>query len=73
MGVDFKEMCYNTSDLYHNFIYIKIQEGMAKNTYGTGCFMLYNVGQKVVHSNHGLLATVGYQFGEAAKPVYALE
>ena len=46
---------------------------MAKNTYGTGCFMLYNVGQKVVHSDHGLLATVGYQFGENTKPVYALE
>ena len=46
---------------------------MAKNTYGTGCFMLYNVGEKVVHSNHGLLATVGYQFGKNSKPVYALE
>ena len=47
--------------------------GMAKNTYGTGCFLLYNVGEKPVMSNHGLLATVGYHFGGNRKPVYALE
>ena len=46
--------------------------GMAKNTYGTGCFLLYNVGEKPVISKHGLLGTVAYQFG-AQKPVYALE
>ncbi|KAJ5776143.1 uncharacterized protein N7511_001154 [Penicillium nucicola] len=45
--------------------------GMAKNTYGTGCFLLYNVGDRPVFSTHGLLATVGYHFG--GKPVYALE
>ena len=45
--------------------------GLAKNTYGTGCFLLYNVGSQPVISKHGLLATVAYQFGE--KPVYALE
>ncbi|KAK4870210.1 hypothetical protein LT330_005264 [Penicillium expansum] len=45
--------------------------GMAKNTYGTGCFLLYNVGDKPVFSTHGLLATVAYHFG--GKPVYALE
>lgn len=45
--------------------------GMAKNTYGTGCFLLYNVGDKPVFSTHGLLATVAYDFG--GKPVYALE
>lgn len=45
--------------------------GMAKNTYGTGCFLLYNVGDKPVFSSHGLLATVAYDFG--GKPVYALE
>lgn len=33
--------------------------GSAKNTYGTGCFLLYNVGEKPVISTHGLLATVG--------------
>ncbi|KAJ5090161.1 Glycerol kinase [Penicillium argentinense] len=45
--------------------------GMAKNTYGTGCFLLYNVGEKPVISTHGLLATVAYNFG--GKAVYALE
>ncbi|KAJ6096578.1 hypothetical protein N7486_007324 [Penicillium sp. IBT 16267x] len=45
--------------------------GMAKNTYGTGCFLLYNVGDKPVFSKHGLLATVAYNIG--GKAVYALE
>lgn len=47
--------------------------GAAKNTYGTGCFLLYNVGDKPVISTHGLLATVAYDFGKGAKPIYALE
>ncbi|KAF7172773.1 hypothetical protein CNMCM5623_004924 [Aspergillus felis] len=47
--------------------------GTAKNTYGTGCFLLYNVGEKPVISKHGLLATVGFQLGKNRKPVYALE
>ena len=47
--------------------------GQAKNTYGTGCFLLYNVGEKPVMSTHGLLATVAYHFGGNRKPVYALE
>lgn len=47
--------------------------GMAKNTYGTGCFLLYNVGEKPVMSTHGLLATVAYHFGGHRSPVYALE
>ena len=47
--------------------------GMAKNTYGTGCFMLYNVGPEVVFSNHGLLSTVAYQLGANEPPTYALE
>lgn len=45
--------------------------GMAKNTYGTGCFLLYNIGDKPVFSEHGLLATVAYDFG--GKAIYALE
>ena len=46
--------------------------GEAKNTYGTGCFMLMNTGTEMVPSAHGLLTTMGYQVaGEA--PVYALE
>jgi len=46
--------------------------GEAKNTYGTGCFMLLNTGTDIVPSNSGLLTTLGYQFG-AAPAVYALE
>jgi glycerol kinase len=46
--------------------------GEAKNTYGTGNFMLLNTGEEVVRSKNGLLTTVCYQFGEN-KPIYALE
>ncbi|GAM41642.1 glycerol kinase [Talaromyces pinophilus] len=49
------------------------EPGYAKNTYGTGCFLLYNVGEKPVISQHGLLATVAFQLGADRKPVYALE
>jgi len=47
--------------------------GLAKNTYGTGCFLLYNIGEEVVNSTHGLLTTVAFDFGGKGKPVYALE
>lgn len=47
--------------------------GEAKNTYGTGCFLLYNVGDKPVISKYGLLATVAYDFGNGRPPIYALE
>ncbi len=54
----FGQTCFNT--------------GEAKNTYGTGCFMLLNTGSKPVPSQHGLLTTVGYQInGQPA--VYCLE
>ncbi|WP_067701686.1 glycerol kinase GlpK [Nocardia jejuensis] len=46
--------------------------GEAKNTYGTGNFLMLNTGTEIVHSKHGLLTTVAYQFGDA-EPVYALE
>ncbi|MEX1280111.1 MAG: glycerol kinase GlpK [Acidimicrobiia bacterium] len=46
--------------------------GEAKNTYGTGCFMLLNTGTEPIPSEAGLLTTVAYQLGESA-PVYALE
>jgi glycerol kinase len=46
--------------------------GEAKNTYGTGCFMLMNMGELPVPSTSGLLTTVGYKIG-AGKAVYALE
>jgi glycerol kinase len=46
--------------------------GEAKNTYGTGCFMLENTGTEIVQSKFGLLTTVAYKFGD--KPAqYALE
>ncbi|WP_411733768.1 glycerol kinase GlpK [Paeniglutamicibacter sp.] len=46
--------------------------GEAKNTYGTGCFLIFNTGEKIVRSNNGLLTTLAYKLGDAA-PVYALE
>jgi glycerol kinase len=46
--------------------------GEAKNTYGTGCFMLLNTGTKAVQSKNGLLTTLGYKIGDHAA-VYALE
>ena len=46
--------------------------GEAKNTYGTGCFMLLNTGEAPVQSKSGLLTTLGYKIGDQ-KAVYALE
>jgi glycerol kinase len=46
--------------------------GEAKNTYGTGCFMLMNTGTNIVPSESGLLTTLGYKFGDS-DAVYALE
>ncbi len=48
------------------------QTGDVKNTYGTGCFILLNTGNKICHSKNGLLTTVGYQI-KGQKPVFALE
>lgn len=50
-----------------------LKRGDAKNTYGTGAFMLFNTGDEIVKSDNGLLTTVAYQPGPGAKPVYALE
>ncbi|XP_036994438.2 glycerol kinase 2 [Artibeus jamaicensis] len=49
------------------------QEGQAKNTYGTGCFLLCNTGRKCVFSDHGLLTTVAYKLGRNKPVCYALE
>ncbi|HET9256216.1 MAG TPA: glycerol kinase GlpK [Pseudonocardiaceae bacterium] len=49
-----------------------LSAGDAKNTYGTGNFMLLNTGASLVRSRHGLLTTVCYQLG-SRDPVYALE
>jgi len=47
------------------------EEGMVKNTYGTGCFILMNTGEKPFLSNNNLVTTVGWQIN--GKTVYALE
>ncbi|WP_414169855.1 glycerol kinase GlpK [Streptoverticillium reticulum] len=47
--------------------------GEAKNTYGTGSFLLLNTGSRPVPSKSGLLTTVGYRLGGGAAPVYCLE
>ncbi len=47
------------------------EPGMAKATYGTGCFMLLNTGDKPVTSHHRLLTTIGYRIN--GKTIYALE
>ena len=48
-----------------------LKPGNVKNTYGTGCFMLMNTGDKPVRSRNGLLTTMAWRIG--GKPVYALE
>ncbi len=47
------------------------QPGSAKNTYGTGCFLLLNTGTSAIPSRHGLLTTVGWQIGQEV--TYCLE
>ena len=47
------------------------EPGMAKNTYGTGCFLMLNTGEERVHSDAGLLTTLACSFDD--EPVYALE
>ena len=47
-------------------------QGEAKNTYGTGNFLIFNTGTEIVHSKNGLLTTLGYKLGTDA-PHYALE
>ncbi len=48
-----------------------LEPGTAKNTYGTGCFLLLNTGRRCVQSRHGLITTLAV--GEDRQPVYALE
>ena len=47
--------------------------GLAKNTYGTGCFMLMNTGNEPVASQNNLLTTVAWKVGDSGEMVYALE
>lgn len=48
-----------------------VEEGMVKNTYGTGCFVMMNTGEKPIASKHKLLTTIGWKIGN--KVTYALE
>ncbi|MCG6186129.1 glycerol kinase GlpK [Maribellus maritimus] len=48
-----------------------VEKGMVKNTYGTGCFVVMNTGEKPIVSKHKLLTTIGWQIGD--KVTYALE
>ena len=48
-----------------------IEKGMVKNTYGTGCFVVMNTGEKPIVSKNRLLTTIGWQIGD--KVTYALE
>ncbi|GAA1567361.1 glycerol kinase [Mycolicibacterium mucogenicum 261Sha1.1M5] len=48
------------------------EAGESKNTYGTGCFLIFNTGEDIVHSKNGLLTTVGYKLGDGPTH-YALE
>lgn len=48
-----------------------LSQGVAKNTYGTGCFLLQNIGEKPIKSNNRLLTTIAWKIGD--KTEYALE
>lgn len=50
-----------------------LDRGQAKNTYGTGCFLLKCTGTDLIRSTHGLLTTVAYKAGKEGEVVYALE
>src|SRR6185369_4730513 len=50
-----------------------VRAGQAKNTYGTGAFLLLNTGSAPVPSEHGLLSTIAWQLGPGESPTYALE
>jgi len=49
------------------------EPGEAKNTYGTGLFLMMNTGQNIVKSTHGLITTIAYQIGEEGPVIYGLE
>ena len=60
-----------THTLTHTVGQVALEPGEAKNTYGTGMFLMMNTGTKLVPSNHGLLTTIAYRIG--GEIVYALE
>ena len=51
----------------------RCQTGEAKNTDGTGCFLLLNTGEQLVQSTHGLITGIGYKLGPNAQTQYMLE
>jgi glycerol kinase len=53
-------------------VFLSDTQGDAKNTFGTGAFMLFNTGDEPLVSQNGMVTTVGFQFGKN-KPAYALE
>jgi glycerol kinase len=52
---------------------IMYSPGMAKNTYGTGCFMLMNTGEQAFASENGLLTTIAWKLGPSQPTIYAME
>lgn len=50
-----------------------LQPGQIKTTYGTGCFMLMNIGNTPLLSNHGLITTIAFQLSPDKPPLYAIE
>jgi glycerol kinase len=50
-----------------------LAKGMAKCTYGTGCFLMMNTGEEAVASTHNLLTTIGWQLGAGSPVTYAME
>lgn len=51
----------------------RCREGEAKNTYGTGCFLLLNTGDRIVPSTHGLITGIGFKLGPDAPTQFMLE
>ncbi len=49
------------------------EAGAAKNTYGTGCFLMANTGTEIRSSSNGLLTTMAFKLGAEGEPHYALE
>ncbi len=56
-----------------SFGQVALDVGMAKNTYGTGCFLVLNTGEAPVTSKKGLLSTIAWQLGDGQPVIYALE
>ncbi len=69
---DWVRIQHNSNDAFVNVRYLEYYEGIAKNTYGTGCFILLNNGKDYVASKNGLITTLACSLPEQPKN-YALE